>query len=253
MCDTQLHAGRMLSCMCAWQSSAPFNSVRSRCDWTCGSIGASVQVRSTLTSVELPMGDSFVPDMAPINRARSADLNKPLDYRLAFTRGPGGRLVLDRRYNTAALLAAYYGGFDDVLKTVSWNISDPNDLAVALPGGGRVATRVTRRLQEAPGPQRLDTSEYLRQTFASPEGQGSRVKASQCFTKYKWRSAADAAAAGGVQIVATQARCHSAPARSLRNSSARRPAAEPGAPGRACRGRTAGHDACCVRRLSAST
>lgn len=152
------------------------------------------------------MGEEFVPDMAPVKRARASDLNKPMDYRLAFTRNGAGRPVLDRRYNTAALLAAYYGDLDAMLKTVAWDIGDPNDLAVALPSGGNVATRVTRRLQEAPGPQRLDTSEYLRQTFASPDSQGSRVKASQCYTKYKWRSAEDAAASGGVQIVATQVR-----------------------------------------------
>lgn len=68
-------------------------------------------------------------------------------------------------------------------------------------------------MQENPEPRRIDTSEYLRQTFTAEDGGGARVKASQCFTKYKWRSEAEAAAAaernGGAggsspRIVATQ-------------------------------------------------
>lgn len=68
-------------------------------------------------------------------------------------------------------------------------------------------------MQESPEPRRIDTSEYLRQTFTAEDGGGARVKASQCFTKYKWRTAAEAAAAaernGGAggsapRIVATQ-------------------------------------------------
>jgi hypothetical protein len=164
----------------------------------------TAQVQSTLKSVELPLGEGFVPDLSTVKRARESDLNKPVHYLLSFIRNPSGRVVLDRRYNIAAMLSAYYGSLDALLRTVSWDIRDPNELSLRLPSGGAVQTRVTRRLQESPGPQRLDTSEYFRQTFSSEDGLGTRVKASQCFTKYKWRTAEEAAVAGGVQIVATQ-------------------------------------------------
>ena len=42
----------------------------------------AVQVQSTLVSVTTPMGEEYVPDMRPISRARSDDLNKPMLYRL---------------------------------------------------------------------------------------------------------------------------------------------------------------------------
>jgi len=115
---------------------------------------------------------------------------------------------MDRQYNTAAMLAQYYGpeALAGFTRDIAWNVDNPNDLSLPLPGGGSVATRVTRRSQAAPAASRLETSEYLRQTFESPSEttRASRVKASQCFVKYKWRSAA--AAEGGPEIVATQAR-----------------------------------------------
>ena len=61
---------------------------------------------------------------------------------------------------------------------------------------------MTRRLRDAPEARRLETSEFFRQTFSSAEGQSSRVKASQCFTKYKFRKEAEAN--GGPVVVATQ-------------------------------------------------
>lgn len=67
-----------------------------------------------------------------------------------------------------------------------------------------MATRVVRRSAEGVGPERLDTSEYFQQLFDSPGRPEPRVKASQCFTKYKWRGEAAAALGGGPVIVATQ-------------------------------------------------
>jgi hypothetical protein len=163
-----------------------------------------LQVLSRLKSVELPLGEAFVPDLSPVTRARKNDLDQPMLYSLSFIRNPNGRIVLDRRFNTAAMLSTYYGGLDSILQSVAWDIQDPNELTLQLPSGGSVQTRVTRRLQETPGTQRLDTSEFLRQTFSAERGMESRVKASQCFTKYKWRDAEEAAGGGGVQIVATQ-------------------------------------------------
>ena len=44
------------------------------------------------------------------------------------------------------------------------------------------------------------------QVYAAPSRREPRVKASQCFTKYKWRDTAAALRETGPQIVATQAR-----------------------------------------------
>lgn len=51
----------------------------------------------------------------------------------------------------------------------------------------------------------LLTAKYVSQVFEGAEEQRSRLKASQCFTKYKWRSREAAAAKGGPEIIATQA------------------------------------------------
>ena len=44
------------------------------------------------------------------------------------------------------------------------------------------------------------------QIYAAPARREPRVKASQCFTKYRWRDGAAALRETGPQIVATQAR-----------------------------------------------
>lgn len=44
------------------------------------------------------------------------------------------------------------------------------------------------------------------QVYAAPAAREPRVKASQCFTKYRWRDGAAALRETGPQIVATQAR-----------------------------------------------
>ena len=55
---------------------------------------------------------------------------------------------------------------------------------------------------------RIDTSEFYQQTIFTASSGEPRVKASQCFTKYKYRGEAEADAEGdarGPAIVATQA------------------------------------------------
>ena len=105
----------------------------------------------------------------------------------------------------------------------------------AFAGGMNILTRVTRRSEEtAAGPdRRINTSEFFEQIFEtldsveprvsmlgrvlteqySPPEVAScckracpylKVKASQCFTKYKWRPPEEAARSGGPAIVATQ-------------------------------------------------
>lgn len=73
--------------------------------------------------------------------------------------------------------------------------------------GVKAATRVTRRSEERPAANRIDTSEFYQQTIYTSTSSEPRVKASQCFTKYLFRSEAVAEAEGPTQgpaIVATQ-------------------------------------------------
>lgn len=109
---------------------------------------ASAQVRSTLASVETPLGKDFVPDMTAIYRARQQDLNQTMTYPVSFTRNAAGRVVLDRRRNTADLVAQYYNMTPEkIAGRVVWDMENPNDLSLRLPRGGDVETRITRRLQ----------------------------------------------------------------------------------------------------------
>lgn len=109
---------------------------------------ALVQVRSTLASVETPLGEEFVPDMTSVYRARQQDLNQTMTYPVTFTRNAAGRVVLDRRRNTADLVAQYYNMTPEkIAGRIDWDMENPNDLSLRLPRGGDVETRVTRRLQ----------------------------------------------------------------------------------------------------------
>jgi hypothetical protein len=122
-------------------------------------------VQSTLVRVELPRGEVAVPDLRGVERAREADLGRPMNYQAAFVRNGRGQVVLDRARNTAELLAVYYPrvGADALTRMVSWDVDDPNALRLRLPDGGSVDTRVTRRSLAAPEPRKLETSEFVRQ------------------------------------------------------------------------------------------
>lgn len=70
------------------------------------------------------------------------------------------------------------------------------------PDGTLIRTRVTRRAEDMlPDQQRIETSEFFEQVFQSPNRPQPRVKASQCFTKYRYREVAER---GAPLIVATQ-------------------------------------------------
>ncbi|WIA35155.1 hypothetical protein OEZ86_003627 [Tetradesmus obliquus] len=182
-------------------------------------------VTSTLVSVELPEGEAVVPNIAAVRRAEQQDLAKPMQYQVAFMRNDSGKVVYDRRFNTAALLATYYGSNVDFAGRIQWDAKDPNSLILNMPGSVfadtymshdpnslilnmpgdmSVRTRVMRRSESQIGTDRLETSEFLQQVLDSGDPARPRVKASQCFTKYKWREEAAAEAAGGPAIVATQ-------------------------------------------------
>ncbi|CAL5226960.1 g9845 [Coccomyxa viridis] len=161
-------------------------------------------VESTLTSIKLPLGTDYVPDLKVVKRAEDEDLNKDVRYHVAFIRNPQGRVITDRRYNTLSLLDYYLGHGRMQKDDINWNYSDPNVLTMTLPGGLDVTTRVTRRSENDSPPDRLDTSEYFQQTYVAPGRLEPRIKASQCFTKYKWRDLDAAKRQSGPQIVATQ-------------------------------------------------
>jgi len=165
------------------------------------------QVSSVLVRVETPLGEDLVPDMRLVNRAKGEDLDKALTYQICFIRNREGRVVYDRSFNTASMLVAYYPDMTVQQlqqQYITWQRDDPNVLQLSMPGGLSARTRVTRRSQEQAASDRLETSEYLQQVFETPSASNARIKASQCFTKYKWRSEEEAARDGGPAIVATQ-------------------------------------------------
>jgi len=167
-------------------------------------------VISVLTKVETPMGEEVVPDMNIVNRAKAEDLNRKVQYQAAFIRNSKGEVICDRAFNVASLLSYYYNRpVSDYLSRTNWNPDDPNVLTLNLQGGLAVRMRVTRRAESFPDPSRVETSEYFEQVYDTsnapqPQGPaGVKVKASQCFTKYKWRKDTDTAP-GQPSIVATQ-------------------------------------------------
>jgi len=160
-------------------------------------------VNSTLVSLETPLGEDFVPNMKVVQRAKQEDLNNTISYASMFVMNSDGKVVFDRKYNTVALLKFYMGDSMSLDDRISWDINNPNDIRISLPGGTVIESRTTRRSQITyEAESRTETSEFLRQMYDTSESSTNKVKASQCFTKYKWRSRE--AANGGPVIVATQ-------------------------------------------------
>jgi hypothetical protein len=161
-------------------------------------------IESVLVSIDLPLGPEAVPDMSVVQRAQEEDKDKVVRYEVSFIRNPRGQVVTDRRYNTASLMHTYLGLEQAAVENrISWNVADPNRLDISLPGGINVTTRVTRRLEEwEQGADKLITSEFFQQLIESDSVRTPKIKASQAYTKYKWRPAA--VAGDGPEIVATQ-------------------------------------------------
>lgn len=161
------------------------------------------RVQTTLTKVETPLGPDYVPDMKVVERAQKEDLQHPQKYLVSFMRNSRGQVVIDRRFNTSQLVGMYLNKpvpEDNIV----WNPDNPNQLRMLVPGSMTINTRVTRRSQETPAPDKINTSEYFQQIFDFPEKPQAKVKASQCYTKYKFRSQEAADRQGGPAIVATQ-------------------------------------------------
>lgn len=162
-------------------------------------------VTSVLTKLDTPMGEEFVPDMKQVQRAATTELNQATRFQVKFVRNEAGKVIFDRRFNTASLISMYYGDSLNMDDRITWNPEDPNVLLLALPKGLIIRTRVTRRSEDIPEPDRIETSEYIEQVFDDGVSTSPKVKASQCFTKYKWREMTpDLIAANGPGVIATQ-------------------------------------------------
>lgn len=161
------------------------------------------KVQTTLVKVDIPLGPDYVPDMKVVERAQKEDLQHPQMYLVSFMHNSRGQVVIDRRFNTSQLVSLY---LDKAVPedNITWNPDNPNQLRMALPGSMTINTRVTRRSEETPASDKINTSEYFQQIFESPGRPQAKVKASQCYTKYKFRSQEAADRQAGPGIVATQ-------------------------------------------------
>jgi hypothetical protein len=167
---------------------------------------------STLVDAAAPAGEDALPDGgAQLARARADDLGRRVEYAARWifpprerAAGGAGVVVLDRAFNTAALLAATTPDLAVDAIDVVWDAADPNDLQLAMAGGGTARVKVTRRSLTRTGPTSLETSEYSLVTLDGARGQGGRakVKGSQVFSKWRWRG--EEAAGGGPTVIATQ-------------------------------------------------
>lgn len=179
-------------------------------------------VESILERIDLPLGPEAVKDMSVIQRAAQQDKDRIVRYQASFIRNTRGHVVTDRRFNTASLMQTYLGvPLTTVLDCIEWNPSDPNSLAMTLPNGMQVTTRVTKRMEEwAAGADRLATSEFFQQFIERQQQQrreqeafgtvgraNSKIKATQAYTKYHWRPSSSVGSGVGPpvpEIVATQ-------------------------------------------------
>ena len=69
-----------------------------------------------------------------VSRAVREDLEVPVQYEVSFIRNSSGRVVTDRKFNTASLMALYLGKDAIPARSIKWNPQDPNTLVMNLPG-----------------------------------------------------------------------------------------------------------------------
>lgn len=72
--------------------------------------------------------------MQILDRARREDLQKKIRYEVAYIKNKKGKVIIDRRFNTASLMNVYLGRGVVDEQGVSWNPDDPNRLSFQLPG-----------------------------------------------------------------------------------------------------------------------
>lgn len=81
--------------------------------------------------------------MQVVERAKREDLNNVLRYKACFIRNSRGEVVIDRAFNTSALLEVYMGKAQDDL--VLWSPDQPGLLKISLPGLGSSPSTRSRR------------------------------------------------------------------------------------------------------------
>ena len=69
-----------------------------------------------------------------MDRARREDLDQPLQYPCRFVRNSQGQPVIDRLFNTVSLLDVYMGKAGVPSDAVQWDIDNPNNLELRMPG-----------------------------------------------------------------------------------------------------------------------
>lgn len=69
-----------------------------------------------------------------VDRARREDLDQPLQYPCRFVRNSKGQPVIDRLFNTVSLLDVYMGKAGVPSDAVQWDIENPNNLELRMPG-----------------------------------------------------------------------------------------------------------------------
>ena len=72
--------------------------------------------------------------MQVVERARREDLQKKIRYEVSYIKNKKGKVIIDRRFNTASLMNLYLGQGTVEEQGVSWNPDDPNRLSFQLPG-----------------------------------------------------------------------------------------------------------------------
>lgn len=162
-------------------------------------------VTSVLQKVDLPFGESQVPDIVQVRRAQNDDLDKPKQYQVRFVTLENGWTVMDRKYNTASLLETYTGmDMGEAMSRIQWNPAKPDHMSVSLPRGLRITSDINQRSQSMLSKDLLETSEFYQQFI--DDSQQVKLKASTAYTKWRWRedSTSNAPSEDSVQIVATQ-------------------------------------------------
>lgn len=88
-----------------------------------------------------------------------------MHYSFRFSRNSKGKVVADRKQNTASLLKAHFDPTFAYEERISWDIDNPDILILTLPGGTSVFTKVTKRSITRYNINRLDTSESYEQVI----------------------------------------------------------------------------------------
>lgn len=163
-------------------------------------------VTSVLQKVDLPFGESQVPDISQVRRAQMDDLDKPKQYQVRFVTLDNGWTIMDRKFNTASLLQTYMGmDIAEALRRIQWDPFKPDHMSVSLPHGLRITSDINQRSQSLKSDDLLETSEFYQQFI--DDSQKVKLKASTAFTKWRWRpppESSSSRSSDDVAIVATQ-------------------------------------------------